>query len=147
MMVQWEYHMTDHGSSLQISMMAIIMGIWGGLVYIYYHLSSSIYHCYHLWIMDPFLYQFHFSIFLHLSMDFFQEEMWHVLRRLQMQPPGGAESPRELVMAEMRLGRSMPKAEKRLLVTTSDWDWLVVWNSCLFSPIIGMMIQSDELIF
>jgi len=76
-------------------------------------------------------------------MDFFQEEMWHVLRRLQMQPPGGAESPRELVMAEMRLGRSMPKAEKRWMVTTSDWDWLVVWNICLFSPIIGVMIQSD----
>ena len=114
---------------------------------IIYHLSSSIYHCYHLWIMDPFLYHFsiicHFSIFLHLSMDFFQEEMWHVLRRLQMQPPGGAESPRELVMAEMRLGRSMPKAEKRWMVTTSDWDWLVVWNICLFSPIIGVMIQSD----
>ena len=144
MMVQ--YHMTDHGSSLQISMVVIIMGIWGGLVYIYYHLLSSIIIYYHLlssiiyhlasiiviiygsWIHVSIIslsFFYHFSIFPHLSMDFFQEEMWHVLRRLQMPPagPSGAESPRELVMAEMPLGPCEAMAE------TSDgwWQLLLRW--------------------
>lgn len=51
-----------------------------------------------------------------------EEEMWHVLRRLQMQPPGGAESPRELVMAEMlRLTGRMSSVSREAVQRAQVW--------------------------
>jgi hypothetical protein len=50
------------------------------------------------------------------------------------------------------LGFSKPFYDQQFIVEFLIYadklmTWLVVWNIFLFSPIVGMMIQSDELIF